>query len=319
MAWSLADAAAQAGLGITLLPVLYERAGFTQPGLRPDQRRFASSPDFIAHLQHRAAESGRPLLNAGVAVHSLRAASLQSIASLMKRVGQTDMPVHIHVAEQMQEVHDCLAATRQRPVQWLLEQGLLDTRWQLVHATHVTAQEVEGVANSNAGIVICPSTEGNLGDGFTDVPAWLNQRVPMAIGSDSHVCRQWPEELRWLEYGQRLQLQKRNVAAAPSVGMSSTAMHLFQSAQTGGGQAAGQALWGLTPGARADLLVLNPQAPGLLGIPMPYLLDAVLFACDSPPFSEVYVAGRQVIANGHHAAQAQIATRFADAMQSLWG
>jgi formimidoylglutamate deiminase len=318
MAWALADAAAQAGLGITLLPVLYERAGFTQPNLRPDQRRFASSPDFIAHLQLRAAESGRSLLNAGVAIHSLRAASPESIACLMKLMGRTDMPVHIHVAEQMQEVHDCMAATGHRPVQWLLEQGLLDPRWQLVHATHVTAGEVEGVAKSNAGIVICPSTEGNLGDGFTDLPAWLHHGVPMAVGSDSHVCRQWPEELRWLEYGQRLQLQKRNVAAAPSAGMPSTAMHLFQSAQTGGGRAAGQPLWGLTAGGRADLLVLNPQAPGLLGMPPTYLLDAVLFACDSSPFSDVYVAGKQVIANGQHAAQTQIATRFSDAMQSIW-
>ena len=126
------------------------------------------------------------------------------------------MPIHIHVAEQMQEVRDCLTHTGQRPMAWLAQRHALDARWQLVHATHSVPEEIEAVARSGAGIVICPSTEGNLGDGFADLPAWLGAGVPMALGSDSHVGRQWPEELRWLEYGQRLHLQQRNVAAAPA-------------------------------------------------------------------------------------------------------
>jgi formimidoylglutamate deiminase len=139
----------------------------------------------------------------------------------------------------------------------------------------------------------------------------------MAIGSDSHVCRQWHEELRWLEYGQRMQLQKRNVAAAPVLGQPATAACLLDAALSAGAQAAGQKRWGLTEGARADLLVLNMHAPGLLGIPPQHVLDATVFACDSAPIRDVYVAGRHVIAQGRHAAQDAIATQFVQAMGAL--
>jgi formimidoylglutamate deiminase len=318
MAWAVADGAADAGLGLTLLPVLYARAGFAHPALRDDQRRFAGTPDFIAGLHQTLATSGRALLNAGVAIHSLRAASPAAITQLLQRVGEADLPIHIHIAEQMQEVRDCLAHTGKRPIEWLADALPVDARWQLVHATHTQPAEIEAVAASGAGIVICPSTEGNLGDGLADLGAWLQHSVPMAIGSDSHVCRQWNEELRWLEYGQRMQLQKRNVAAAPARGQTATAARLFEAALSAGGRAAGQKRWGLTAGARADMLVLNPQAPGLLGIPASHVLDATVFACDSAPIRDVYVAGRQVIAQGRHALQPGIAAQFAKAMDPLW-
>ncbi len=317
MAWAVADGAAEAGLGITVLPVLYERAGFAQPALRDDQRRFAGTPDFIAGLQQTLAASGRALLNAGISIHSLRAASPASIAALLERVDGLDLPIHIHIAEQMQEVHDCLAHTGKRPIAWLADALPLDARWQLVHATHTLPAEIEAVAASGAGIVICPSTEGNLGDGLADLPAWLRHGVPMAIGSDSHVCRQWNEELRWLEYGQRMQLQARNVAAAPGNGQPATAARLFEAALSAGGTAAGQPLWGLRTGARADLLVLDPQASGLLGIPASHVLDAAVFACDRSAIRDVYVAGRQVLAQGRHAAQDRIAAQFAQTMGTL--
>jgi formimidoylglutamate deiminase len=319
MAWALADAAQQAGLGFTLLPVLYERAGFTQAALRPDQRRFASTPVLVAALQRDMVNASRPLANAGVAIHSLRAASPESIRALLAEVGNADMPIHIHVAEQMQEVNDCLAHTGQRPLQWLVQENLLDTRWQLVHATHANGAEISGISKQGAGIVICPSTEGNLGDGLTDVPGWLQAGVPMAIGSDSHVCRQWPEELRWLEYGQRLNLQRRNVAGSPAHYAGSTAERLFAAALSAGGPAAGQKTWGLRAGARADALVLDTQSPGLIGVPASHTLDTLLFASDRPAFKDVYVAGRQVIADGRHVEQANIATRFSQVMQNLWG
>ena len=318
MAWAVADAATDAGLGITLLPVLYERAGFAQATLRDDQRRFAGTPDFIAGLQQTLAASGRALLNAGVSIHSLRAASPASFTQLLEQVGTQDMPIHIHIAEQMQEVRDCLAHTGKRPIEWLANALPIDARWQLVHATHTQPAEIEAVAASGAGIVICPSTEGNLGDGLVDLPAWLQQGVPMAIGSDSHVCRQWNEELRWLEYGQRMQLQKRNVAASPSTGQSATAARLFEAALAAGGQAAGHKRWGLVTGARADLLVLNPGASGLLGIAPGHVLDACVFACDAAPVRDVFVAGRQVITEGRHAQQEHIAAQFVQAMQTLW-
>ena len=318
MAWALADAAQDAGLGITLLPVLYERAGFDKPSLRDDQRRFASTPQFIAGLQKAFSAAQRPLGQAGVAIHSLRAASPASIAALRAAVGDADMPVHIHVAEQMQEVNDCLASTGRRPLEWLVSEGLLDSRWQLVHATHATADEIAGVAKSGAGIVICPTTEANLGDGLTDVAGWMNAKVPMAIGSDSHVCRRWPEELRWLEYGQRLQLQRRNVTAAPAHYAGSTAERLFDAALAAGGRAAGHSTWGLVEGARADLLVLDTQAAGLLGTPTEHALDALLFATDVPAWREVFVAGQSVIRAGRHAAQDRVAERFAQVMRELW-
>lgn len=317
MAWAVADAAQDAGLGLTLLPVLYERAGFRQANLREDQRRFGGTPDFVAALQKTAQTSGRPLLNAGIALHSLRAAAPDSIAQLLQRVGDADMPIHIHIAEQMQEVRDCLAHTGLRPIEWLARNVALDARWQLVHATHAQAAEIEAVAGSGAGIVICPSTEGNLGDGLADLPGWWQHSVPMAIGSDSHVCRQWHEELRWLEYGQRLQLQRRNVAANPSQGQPATAARLFDAALVAGGQAAGQPLWGLRVGARADLLVLDRHAPGLLGVPISHALDATVFACDAAPLRDVYVAGRCVIAQGRHAQQEAIAAQFVQALSGL--
>ena len=226
LAWALADAADETGLGLTVLPVLYERAGFTQAALRPDQRRFATTAASVDALYRTLVRASRPRLNAGVAIHSLRAASPSAIDDLMRRLGADDVPIHIHVAEQTQEVDDCLAATGLRPIDWLCRHTNPDSRWQLVHATHASAAEIEAVASSGAGIVVCPSTEGNLGDGFIDLPAWLGAGVPMALGSDSHVSRSWAEELRWLEYGQRLSRRKRNVSAAPELGEPSTAAWL---------------------------------------------------------------------------------------------
>ena len=317
MAWAVADAAADAGLGLTMLPVLYERAGFAQQGLREDQRRFAGTPDWVSELQASVARSGRALVNAGVAVHSLRAASAAGITKLLARVADRDMPIHIHVAEQLQEVHDCLTHTGKRPIQWLCDGLRPDRRWQLVHATHAEAGEIDAVARSGAGIVICPSTEGNLGDGLADLQRWLASQVPMAIGSDSHMCRQWHEELRWLEYGQRLHLQRRNVAADPTQGHGATAARLFDAALAAGGQAAGQSHWGLCAGARADLLVLDTQAPGLLGVPTDHLLDALIFACDRPAIRDVYVAGRRMVTEGRHVQAPAIARAFGQAMGAL--
>jgi hypothetical protein len=153
-------------------------------------------------------------VSAGVAIHSLRAAAPASITSLRDMARTFDGPIHIHVSEQQAEVEDCMAAMGVRPIEWLAREGLLDSRWQLVHATHATPGEIEAVAKSGAAIVLCPSTEANLGDGLTDLSGWLGAGVPMTIGSDSHVTRDWREELRLADYGQRLALRRRNVAAA---------------------------------------------------------------------------------------------------------
>jgi formimidoylglutamate deiminase len=319
LSWALADAAAQAGIGLTMLPVLYQRAGFAQPTLREDQRRFATTPQAVWQAREALQRSGRPLLNAGIAIHSLRAASAEGVRELLALAeGMADGPVHLHIAEQTAEVDDCLAAHGARPIEWLCREFAPDARWQLVHATHATPAEIEAVADTGAGIVLCPSTEGNLGDGLADLPGWLQAEVPIAIGSDSHVTRAWPEELRWLDYGQRLLLRRRNVAAAPEQDEPATAARLFDAALAGGAAAAGFPRWGLQPGARADLLVLDTQDDALLGLPAERLLDALVFSSPCAAIRDVYVAGRRVIHEGRHAAQDEVRRGFLEAMQTLW-
>ena len=317
MAWALADAARQVGMGLTMLPVLYERAGFATPVLRDDQRRFATDAPWVWRACEQINQAERPLLNAGVAVHSLRAASSASIKVLQGLVGDAAVPVHIHIAEQQQELRDCLAATGKHPVDYLCREFAPDERWHLVHATHTHPDEIKAVASSGAGVVICPGTEGNLGDGLCDLPSWLDEGVPLSLGSDSHVTRGWVEELRWLEYGQRLKLRQRNVAAQPGR-QASTAERLFEACVKGSAAPAGFMQWGLQVGARADFLVLEPHASGLLGVPAQHLLDALVFASQGEVFHEVYVAGRCLMRQGRHVLQDAIAKDFEQAMLGLW-
>jgi len=314
MSRALAEAATATGMGLTLLPVLYERAGFTQPALQQDQRRFATSVDSVLKMRDSIREWCLPQVSAGVAVHSLRAARPQSLHELAAALHGDTGPVHIHVAEQTAEVADCLAATGARPIEWLLREGLLDARWQLVHATHATPEEITGVAASGAGVVLCPGTEANLGDGLCDLPRWLAAGVALSLGSDSHVTRTWPEELRWLEYGQRLQLRQRNVAAAPG-SVPATAARLFERVLAGGAAAAGLARWGLQVGARADLLVLNTHDAALVGLPQERLLDAVVFAAAQRPFVHTLAGGRWAGGDGQQSAASR---RYAMTMHQLW-
>ncbi|MEY3253367.1 MAG: formiminoglutamate deiminase HutF [Pseudomonadota bacterium] len=315
MARALAEAAAEVGMGLTILPVLYERAGFATETLRADQRRFATDTAGVLRLRDAVRAWALPNVGAGVAVHSLRAARPASIHALAQALQGDSGPVHVHVAEQTAEVNDCLAATGRRPVQWLADEGLLDARWQLVHATHTEANEIAAVAATGAGVVICPGTEANLGDGFCDLPGWLASSAPLALGTDSHVTRGALEELRWLEYGQRLHLRRRNVAAdaaVPPAAQPSTAARLFERALAGGTGAAGLGSAGLRVGARADLLVLNEGDAALVGVPASHRLDALVFAAPTLPFVQTWVAGRRVSPPDTRAA-------FAAAMAALHG
>lgn len=310
-ALALADAAAEAGIGLTLLPALYERAGFGQPALRPEQRRFAGSVESVCALRDALRAGERPGLDVGLAIHSLRAVSADAILRLLERLD--DAPLHLHVAEQAGEVTDCLAATGRRPIEWLAASVPLDARWQLVHATHATPAEIDAVARRGAGVVLCPGTEADLGDGLPDLPRWLEAGVPLAIGSDSQVTRDWPAELRLLEHGQRLALRRRNVAA--SADEPSTAARLFRRVLDGGAAAAGHARWGLVPGARADLLVLDLDEPALLGVEPARRLDALVFASAARPFRDVLVGGRWSLRGHRHVAGAAIAARFEAAVR----
>ncbi len=312
MSLALVRAAQRIGIGLTLLPTLYMRSGFAAVSLRDDQRRFASTPESIARIvesvQRQTAGDAR--IQVGVALHSLRAVSPPALQALAEYAKSAALPVHIHIAEQTQEVDDCLIHTGQRPIEWLLDHAEVDARWNLVHATHTTPTELVGVQARGASIVICPSTEANLGDGVFDLPGYTTLGGQWSIGSDSHVSRAWTEELRMLEYSQRLVLRQRNIASQ-SMGVESTAAALLQGAMAGGSAASGCALGGLAVGQRADFVTLTPDAPSLLGMPRSYLLDALVFSSPSPAMQQVFVAGQAVPMPAQSG-------RFARVMQALW-
>ena len=326
MSLALVRAAQRTGIGLTLLPTLYMRSGFTATSLRADQRRFASTPDSVMRvvqdIQRQTATD--PLINCGVAIHSLRAAGPSALFELAASAKKAGLPVHIHIAEQTQEVNDCILHTGQRPIEWLLDHAEVDARWNLVHATHTTAAEMQGVHASGAAIVICPATEANLGDGVFDLPGYAAAGGAWSMGSDSHVTRSWPEELRLLEYSQRLSLRQRNIAARISQHESSAAA-LFEAALAGGQQASGQALGSIAAGHRADFVTLDLQSSAFLGLPSDYCLDALVFSSPAPPFSDVFVAGNRVVQGGRAVgpdAQVawwpQLADGFGKAMHALW-
>lgn len=329
MSLALVRAARSVGIGLTLLPTLYMRSGFGVQGLRADQRRFASSPDSVMRVVEGVlGDQPDLLLNAGVAVHSLRAVDAVALKELTHAAGQKNLPVHIHIAEQTQEVSDCVDHTGQRPIEWLLKHAAVNARWNLVHATHTTAVELQGIKASGAAIVICPSTEANLGDGVFDFPGYAGMGGNWSIGSDSHVTRSWPEELRLLEYSQRLTHRRRNIASTVA-GTGSTAAALFEAALAGGPAATALPLGGLAVGNRADFCVLDLQASALLGVPEAQLLDALVFSSPAARFADVFVGGRPVVQDGQvcSAGQAsrqttklwpQLAADFAQAMKQLW-
>ena len=312
MALALVRAARRTGIGLTLLPTLYMRAGFAQPALREDQRRFASTPEGIARMvevvqRHTREDS---TINVGVAIHSLRAVPAAALKELAAFAAQADLRVHIHIAEQTQEVDDCLVHTGMRPIEWLLHHVDVDARWNLVHATHTTRDELVGVQARGASVVICPATEANLGDGVFDLPGFGALQGRWSIGSDSHVNRRWSEELRLLEYSQRLTQRKRN-RAAQAFGGTSTAAALLQGALRGGSAASARALGGIAVGQRADFCVLDAQSSALLGIAADYVLDALVFSSPDAGFDAVYVAGQRV--------QPLPEPRFAPTLHDLWG
>ena len=315
---ALVRAAQRVGIGITLLPTLYMRSGFSATGLRDDQQRFASTPDSIFRLcEGIEKQSGGGLVKTGLALHSLRAVGQSALLEAAAYAKARNMPIHIHVAEQTGEVDDCINVLGQRPVEWLLSNANLDASWNLVHATHTTPAELQGVAASGAAIVLCPTTEANLGDGVFDLPAYAKAKGSWSIGSDSHVTRSWQEELRLLEYSQRLALRQRNVMAA-ATSRSSTAAALFNAALAGGSAACGRWVNGLAVGSRADFSVIDTASPALLGIPSEHLLDALVFSSPDAVLGSVYVAGTPVVQAGRVENWQCLADEFSQAMRLLW-
>jgi len=314
MAGRIVVAAASAGIGLTLLPVLYRQGGFD--GRPPDaaQRRFATGLDDFAVLLARARNhaAGLPDSQVGVAPHSLRAIAPDDLAALIDAVPSG--PVHIHVAEQRREVEECLAWSGQRPVQWLLDHHDVGPRWCLVHATHMDAAETTALARAGAVAGLCPITEANLGDGLFDLPGFAAAGGRFGVGSDSNVRIDAAEELRLLEYGQRLARRARNVIAPPRVSSGRT---LFDAARAGGAQALGRAASGLAVGAPADIVALDPEHPALLAQDGDGWLDGWLFAGDRGVVRDVWAGGRRVVAAGRHIRREALKRRYAAARRAV--
>ena len=311
---ALCRAARESGIRLIYVPVLYERAGFDRPAPEARQRRFAMDvEDFLAHHERAAGAVSGPV-TVGIGAHSLRAVSEPSLRQVAARAAASGAPMHIHIAEQRREVEDCLAAHGCRPLRWLLDRFEVDGRWCLVHATHLDQEETRDLAASGAVVCLCPSTEGNLGDGLFPLEDFLRAGGRIAIGSDSQATINPFEELRWLEYGQRLLSQSRNVA---SIAELHVGQELFGRVLAGGAQASGQREFGLAPGAPADLVVLDPDDPMLAGHDTDTLLDALVFSGYPLPIERVMVHGEWRVVGGEHVDRADTAKHFAAAMAGL--
>jgi formimidoylglutamate deiminase len=311
---ALAEAASQTGIRLTYVPVLYERAGFHAPKPEGPQELFAMSLEEF--LQHHAEAAGRQsqTLSVGIGAHSRRAVSAPSLLAIAEAGRTAGGPIHLHVAEQQREVDQCLAAYERRPVRWLLENAGVDEQWCLVHATHMDADETKSLAGSGAVVCVCPSTEANLGDGLFPLADYLGEGGRLAIGSDSHISINPFEELRWLEYGQRLATRTRNVASFRSAHVG---RELFECAVEGGARASGQAVAGLCRGAPADLVALYDDDPMLAGHGDESRLDALVFSGYRLPIEGVMVHGEWLVADGEHRSGAAARDAFRAAIAAI--
>jgi formimidoylglutamate deiminase len=307
MSRALIAAARETGIRLTLLPVLYMSGGFDGRPLSQRQQRFGHDVDGFLRLVETLRREETATLRIGCAFHSLRAVPGDAMRAVHAAL-PADMPVHIHIAEQVGEVQDCLAIRDARPVEWLLGRMPVDARWTLVHATHLVDAEVQAIARSGATVAICPTTEASLGDGLFPLRAFLDAGGRIGIGSDSHVSVSPVEELRWLEYGQRLATGRRNIATSrevPSVGET-----LLAGVAGSAGDATGQALGD-------DWIALDTDAPQLAAATPADLVDRWIFTGNRNLVREVIVAGECVVAEGRHRGRDPIAARYRQAMAGL--
>lgn len=310
------DAANQTGLGITNLPTHYQFSGFGEQPLGQQQQRFVNNPEQFLRIVEALQASSNGNVVTGFAAHSLRAVSKEALNEVLSSLQQDGaLPVHIHIAEQTKEIEDCLEWSGLRPVDYLLNNFKIDKNWCLVHATHMTKSETQAVANSGAVVGICPTTEANLGDGFFNAVEYLKANGQFGIGSDSHISISPTEELRWLEYGQRLLYQSRNVLTNSYE--KHTGRTLFEKAAAGGAQACGHESGTIAIGKRADFIVLDTDHPLLCERNGDEILDSWIFSGNSNTVRDVYVGGKQVIKDGHHAHQSEITQRFKLTLKTL--
>lgn len=306
MSDALIAAARDTGIRLTLLPVLYMRGGFDGRPLSERQRRFGHDVDDYLKLIDALRANESDTLRVGCALHSLRAVPPDAMGEVLAAL-PADARIHIHIAEQLPEVEECVAVRGARPVQWLLDNAAVDARWTLVHATHLDAVEVRGIARSGATVAICTTTEANLGDGLFPLRDYLDAGGRWGVGSDSHISVDPVEELRWLEYGQRLATRRRNIASSmrsPSVGATLLDGVLASAADSTGFDA-------------ADHIVLDADAPILAGATRDDVVDRWIFSGNRPLVRDVEVAGVRVVEDGRHRDRDAVAARYREAMKVL--
>ena len=309
MSRALMQAARDTGIRLTLLPVLYMTGGFDGRPLSERQRRFGHEVedylDLVSLLQREEDER----LKIGIAFHSLRAVPELAMREVLDEIGKDRTPIHIHISEQLAEVDECKALRGCRPIEWLLTNISVDERWTLVHATHITPAEANGIAERKAIVALCPTTEANLGDGLFPLREFFDLDGRIGIGSDSNVSVSAVEELRWLEYGQRLITHERAVGitiAEPSVGRC-----LFEQTVAGGLQSCGQ------PSQAEDRILLDTDAPALFGATRDDLHDRFVFGGNRSLIREVHVGGRIAVSEGRHPRRDQIAAAYRKTLTRL--
>ena len=315
MSLALIEAAREAGIGLTLLPTLYMTGGFDGRALSERQRRFGFDVDGYLSLLRQLVKMENAALRIGVALHSLRAVPEKAMRAVLAEETTRAMPIHIHIAEQIGEVQDCLALRNARPVEWLLDNLPVDARWCLVHATHMSAQETQRLAQSGAVAGLCPTTEANLGDGLFPLKAYLDDSGALGVGSDSHISVSPVEELRWLEYGQRLATRHRNIAVSAT--NHSVGETLHAAALRGGAQASDAAIGTIAAGARADLVVLDETSSLFAGRDEASLIDTFLFAGNTNLVRHVMANGDWVVRDFRHRDEERIAARYRQTMLAL--
>ena len=310
MSQALIQAARDTGIRLTLLPVLYMTGGFGARTLSERQRRFGHSVEsFLSLLQGLRAQEN-DTLKLGVALHSLRAVPETAMQEILSALSKQSLPIHIHISEQIAEVEECLHWRRARPVEWLLANAEVNESWTLVHATHLTEVEVQRIATSGATVAICPTTEANLGDGLFPLRKFIAADGRFGVGSDSNTSVSPVEELRWLEYGQRLVERERDIAVdarEASVGALLLA-HAVEDGRRSSQQPAS---------ADQDLLILDAGAPALIGAVPENLQDRFVFAGNQRLVRDVVVAGNKVVENGRHPQAEPIAEGYRRKLKQL--
>ena len=310
------QAATQVGIGFTALPVLYRYGGFDSAAALDGQKRFLNDADGFVEIVKRLQSTTTNDTNCsvGIAPHSLRAINRELLTEVIASL-EGLAAIHVHVAEQAREVDDCLDWSGKRPVEWLFENFAVDRKWCLIHATHINDQETAAMAGSGCVAGLCPTTEANLGDGFFNAPEYFAQRGCWAIGSDSHISIDPVEELRWLEYGMRLQTHGRNVLVSDA--NANTGRNLLDGALAGGARACGRNIGSIVEGYRADFVILDDEHPRLYGRSRDDLIDSWIFSGNSNLVRDVYIGGNKVINHGHHVDEDSIARNYRNTLDEL--